>query len=144
VSLKAQVENGLLFNHLAHDAVFPQFCRYSVVGGVAFACDFAVLFALTHFLGVHYLVSACIGFTVGLCVNYVLSTRYVFDRRSVKNKRVEFLVFGLIGLAGLGLNALFMWLFTEIARLHYLGSKVVSTVFVYLWNFFARKYSLFS
>ncbi len=138
-----RMEDGLHIGHFAHDAVFPQFCRYSVVGGIAFGCDFAVLFVLTHFLGVHYLVSACIGFLVGMTVNYALSTRWVFDRRSIQNKKVEFLVFALIGLAGLGMNELFMWLFTEIARLHYLGSKAVSTVFVYLWNFFARKYSLF-
>jgi hypothetical protein len=35
-----------------------QIVRYTFVGGLAFLVDFGVLFALTQFLGIHYLVSA--------------------------------------------------------------------------------------
>jgi putative flippase GtrA len=127
----------------APDALLKQLCRYSFVGAIAFAFDFGSLFILAHFLGVHYLAAAGIAFLIGLSVNYVLSIKWVFNRRSIGDKRIEFLLFVLIGLAGLGLNELFIWFFTETAHIHYLASKVVSTVFVYLWNFFARKYSLF-
>ena len=114
-----------------------------MVGAIAFAFDFTSLFALTQFGGVHYLVAAGIAFLIGLSINYALSIKWVFNRRSIQDKRMEFLLFALIGLAGLGLNELLIWLFTEIARFHYLASKIISTMFVYLWNFFARKYSLF-
>ena len=122
---------------------YQQLWRYTFVGAIAFAFDFGSLFALAHFGGVHYLVAAGIAFLIGLSVNYVLSIQWVFTRRSIGDKRVEFLLFAGIGLAGLGLNELFIWLFTEIVGFHYLASKIASTVFVYLWNFFARKYSLF-
>ena len=128
---------------LRSDATLPQLCRYTLVGAIAFVFDFGSLFGFTHFLGVHYLLSACMAFLIGMCVNYVLSIKWVFRRRSIGSKSVEFLVFALIGLAGLGLNELFIWFFTEITGFHYLLSKIISTVFVYLWNFFARKYSLF-
>ena len=128
---------------LRSDATFPQFCRYTCVGAIAFACDFGALFGLTHFLGIHYLLSAGIAFLIGLCVNYVLSIKWVFNKRLVGNKSVVFLIFALIGIAGLGMNELFIWFFTQITGFHYLLSKIISTVFVYLWNFFARKYSLF-
>lgn len=128
---------------LQSSATFPQFCRYTFVGAIAFAFDYCALFGLTHYLGVHYLLSAGLGFLIGLCVNYALSIKWVFSRRSVGNKNLELLIFALIGIAGLGLNELFIWYFTEVVRFHYLESKIVSTVFVYLWNFFARKYSLF-
>ena len=125
------------------DATLSQLCRYTLVGAIAFAFDFGALFGFTHFLGVHYLLSAGMAFLIGLCVNYALSTQWVFRRRSIRSKSVEFLLFALIGVAGLGLNELLIWFFTEITGFHYLLSKIVSTVFVYLWNFFARKYSLF-
>ena len=127
----------------APNALFQQLGRYTFVGAIAFAFDFVSLFALTHFGGVHYLVAAGISFLIGLFVNYALSIKWVFTRRSIGDKRIEFLLFAGIGLAGLGLNELLIWIFTEIARLHYLVSKIVSTVFVYFGNFFARKYSLF-
>jgi putative flippase GtrA len=127
----------------APNALFQQLCRYTFVGAIAFVFDFISLFALTHFGGVHYLVAAGMAFIIGLSVNYALSIQWVFDKRSIGDKRLEFLIFAGIGLAGLGLNEALIWFFTEITRFHYLVSKIVSTVFVYLWNFFARKYSLF-
>jgi putative flippase GtrA len=127
----------------APNDLFQQLYRYAFVGAVAFCFDFGILFALTRFLEIHYLISAGIAFFVGLSVNYALSIKWVFVRRSIQDKRMEFFLFALIGLAGLGLNELFIWYFTEVTHFHYLASKIVSTVFVYLWNFFARKYSLF-
>jgi putative flippase GtrA len=121
-----------------------QLFRYTFVGGLAFIVDFSSLFVLTQFLKIYYLVSAAVGFLLGLALNYGLSITWVFAKRSVEKRWVEFLVFALIGVVGLALNEFFMWLFTEIFHFHYLLSKIGSTLFVYLWNFFARKFALFS
>ncbi len=126
------------------DSTSVQFFRYTLVGGVAYIVDFGTLFSVTEFMAVHYLWSAAIAFMLGLTVNYVLSTAWVFSKRSSRSRLTEFLVFGLIGVAGLGLNELFIWLFTELMLFHYLVSKIFSTFFVYLWNFFARKFALFN
>jgi putative flippase GtrA len=128
---------------IASSALFQQLRRYTLVGAMAFAFDFASLFALTHFGGIPYLIAAGIAFLIGLSINYALSIKWVFSRRSIGDKRMEFLLFALIGIVGLGLNELLIWIFTEVASFHYLASKIISTVFVYSWNFFARKYSLF-
>jgi putative flippase GtrA len=143
LSTYAKAESMFRFKGSGSNSLGQQFCRYTLVGGIAFCFDFGTLFVLSRFLGIHYLISAGIAFLIGLAVNYALSTTFVFAKRSVGNKGVAFVIFALIGVAGLGLNELFIWLFTEIVGLHYLLSKVVSTAFVYLWNFFARKYSLF-
>ena len=36
-----------------------------------------------------------------------------------------------------------MWFLTEYAHLHYLYSKMVAALCVFLWNFLAKKYVLF-
>jgi putative flippase GtrA len=125
------------------DSLLIQLFRYTFVGGIAFLVDFGSLFALTEFCGVHYLISAAIAFILGLVTNYLLSIIWVFSRRILKSRWLELYIFALIGVVGLGFNELFIWFFTERINLHYLLSKIVSTVFVYLWNFFARKYILF-
>jgi putative flippase GtrA len=61
----------------------------------------------------------------------------------LKNRPFEFFCFTLIGLGGLALNELFMWLFTDVAGFYYLISKIFSTALGYLWNFFAKKFFLF-
>ena len=130
--LKSRTDNTLI-----------QLFRYTFVGGVAFIVDFGLLFILTDFFDIHYLISAALAFLLGLTTNYVLSIVWVFNKRTLKNKWFEGGVFVLIGIIGLVFNELFIWFFTEHVHFHYLQSKVVSTAFVYLWNFFARKFILF-
>jgi len=125
------------------DSTLVQLFRYTFVGGAAFVFDFSFLYILTEFMGLHYLLSASLSFLLGLTVNYVLSILWVFSSHALRSRWAEFAVFAVVGIVGLGLNALFMWLFTEVAGLHYLLSKIVSTILVFLWNFFARKVSLF-
>lgn len=127
-----------------NDSTSVQFIKYACVGGAAYSIDFATLFFLTEFCRVHYLLSAAVGFLLGLLVNYSLSISWVFSKRSAKDKRTEFLVFAAIGLIGLGLNEFIIWFFTEGINLYYILSKLVATGIVFLWNFFARKKILFS
>jgi len=126
------------------DNTFLQFFRYLFVGGGAFVVDFGLLFVFTHFLNLHYLLSATLSFIAGLLVNYFISTSWVFNRKTVKNKYLEFFVFAIIGVIGLGFNDLFMWIFTDRFGIYYLLSKIMTTAIVYFWNFFARKYILFN
>lgn len=126
------------------DNTLVQLFRYTLVGGLAFVVDFATLFLLTEYAGVHYLLSATVGFLFGLVVNYLISVKWIFRRRRFEQRSVEFTIYGWIGIVGIGLNLAIMWLLTEQMQLHYLGSKIVSALVVFLWNFFARKRALFT
>lgn len=120
-----------------------QLLRYTFVGGAAFTVDFSSLYILTEFFNIHYLISAAIAFLLGLMTNYVLCIVWVFNKRIIRNKSLEFGIFTFIGIIGLGFNELFIWFFTEYVHFHYLLSKIISTVFVFMWNFFVRKFILF-
>ncbi|GAA5819028.1 MAG: GtrA family protein [Methanobrevibacter sp. CfCl-M3] len=125
------------------DNVSIQFFRYIFVGGIAFLVDFGFLYVLTEYLGIFYLLSATISFIFGLIVNYILSLIWVFNKRKLNNRVHEFAVFALVGIVGLGLNNVIIYFFTEILFVYYLFSKIISQVFVLLWNFFVRRYALF-
>lgn len=116
--------------------------RYLIAGGTAWLLDIGLLYMLTEFVGLHYLFSAAISFTSGITITYVLSTIWVFKARTIDNRSTEFVVFGTIGVVGLGLNELFLWFFTESLPIHYMVAKMFSTGFVLTWNFAARKYML--
>jgi putative flippase GtrA len=125
------------------DNSFIQLFRYTLVGGLAFIVDFGLLFVFTDIFGIYYLISAALAFLSGLTTNYILSIVWVFNKRRLRNRSVEFGIFGLIGIVGLGFNELFIWFFTEQVHLHYLMSKIIATGFVYIWNFSVRKFMLF-
>jgi putative flippase GtrA len=125
------------------DDVLLQFLRYTCVGGIAFSVDFSTLFILTELFGIYYLISAAFAFVLGLVTNYCASVLWVFNKRTLQSRFLEFAAFALIGLVGLGLNEFFLWLFTEEFAIHYLLSKMISAVLVYLFNFISRRLVLF-
>ncbi len=125
------------------DKTAIQFFRYIFVGGVAFLVDFGSLYIFTDLFGIFYLISAAVAFILGLITNYCLSISWVFNRRTLGSKTLEFSVFTIIGIVGLGLNELFIWFFTAELNLYYLISKILAAIIILFWNFFARKIALF-
>ena len=128
---------------LKSQETFFQLIRYGLVGGLAFVADYASLYAFTEWLGIQYLVSAALAFIIGLTVNYILSNLIVFTTHRLNNRWLEFNIFAIIGVIGLGLNELIMYCACELIGLHYMVAKLISTALVFFWNFFARKLTLF-
>lgn len=130
---KQQSANGLV-----------QFIRYVFVGGAAFGVDYVALFLLAHFAGLHYLLAASLSYLLGMVVNYMISVRWVFDFRRVAQWEREFVIFFLIGIAGLILNGFVITLLVETFGLPYLAAKLVASALILFFNFGARKLLLFS
>ena len=123
---------------------YVQGFRYLFAGAAGFITDFSILFILTHYFNVYYLFSATISFTAGVFVTYLISIYWVFQQKSHRKRSSEFILFVLIGVVGLILTLGLLWIFTEKLHIYYLVSKIIATVIVYFWNFFARKKLLFS
>ena len=122
-----------------------EFFRYLISGSIAFICDFSVLVFSTEVLGVHYLYSNIAGYAVGLIVSYTINIKWVFDHRQYHDRqRREFAYFTFIVMAGLGISELVIWLATESIEFPYMWSKVISAFFVFLFNYTAKKWLLFS
>ena len=135
---------SLLLSKKQIDNTLIQLFRYVWVGGFSFVIDYLSLYVLTEFIKINYLVSAAIAFIFGLSTNYVLSTLWVFSKSRLKNKCSEFLFFSLVGIVGLGINEIIMYICCYFFSIYYMISKLISTVIVFLWNFFGRKYLIFT
>ena len=121
------------------------FMRYLVAGGLGFVIDYGMLALCYEILSLHYLLSAMAGFVAGLIFVYISSNRWVFTKRRLPDRAwLEFLIFATIGIAGLGLTVLFMWLFVDVCGIYPLIAKLLTTVLVLLWNFSSRKVILYS
>jgi putative flippase GtrA len=121
-----------------------QFILSVLTSLLSFALDFGVLALLTEVARLHYLPSAAVSFTLGTTLSYVLSILYVFEIRRFSSRTLEYATFVLVGVIGLGLNELLLWLSTERLGIFYLVSKIVASSLVFFWNFGARKYFLFN
>lgn len=121
-----------------------QFTRYLFVGGTAFVVDVGALYVLKEFVGLHYLAAASMSYLLGMVVNYLISIHWVFDFRRVTQWQREFILFGLIGIAGLILNGVAITLQVEALGMPYLAAKLVAAALILFFNFGARKALLFS
>jgi putative flippase GtrA len=120
-----------------------EFIRYALASAVALCWDTGLLWLGTSVLGLPYLLSGAISFVVGLSIVYFLSIFWVFANRRMHNPRYEFLVFASIGGAGLLLNEIILYIFTETFGFFYMLSKLGSIAVVFAWNFMIRKALLF-
>lgn len=124
------------------DRTWLQFLRYSLVGAAGFSVDYATLYLLTEWWGLHYLLSAPPAFLAGLMVNYLLCISWVFCRRTLSRRWLEFAIYASFGGVGLVLNEAIIWIFTEWFAFHYMVSKAFYLI-VYVLLFLARKMLLF-
>jgi len=119
-----------------------KFFRYLFVGGTATVVDMGALYVFTSILGLNYLISAAIGFVLGVTANYLMCIAWVFKSSGKIEK--EIILFVIIGIGGLILNEVIIWLLVEEAGLYFMIAKVVAVAAVMVWNFGMRKKFVFA
>lgn len=116
-----------------------QILKFGVVGGTAFLIDYGLLFLLTEFAGIHYLISGTISFAASVIYNYILSVVWVFDPVGERSKAKDMAVFLILSVIGLGINQVIMWILVELFGVYYMLSKIAATAIVMVYNFITRK-----
>jgi len=115
--------------------------KYSSVGISAAIIDFSVLYILTEYFKLYYLLSATISFILAAFFNYNLNRRWTFRSSGNQNKQLP--VFFIIAILGILLNNHIMYIGVEKFGLWYIYAKIISTTIVTFWNFFGNKYLTF-
>ena len=123
--------------------IIREFRRFLIAGSIAFGVDLAVLVTLKELLGIEVLIANLFSFACGLSTIYLLSVHWVYERRVLKQRAPEFIIFTLLTLLGLVLNEVCLWGSTEYLGLHYALAKVLATGLTFLFNFSLRKIVLF-
>ena len=122
--------------------LIEQILKFGVVGIIATVIDFGVLYVLSQPLGMDPVISAGISFCVSLVFNYVASMRYMFTHREDMSRSREFVIFLVLSLIGLAINEAIMAAGVAVlgnSALAVMGTKVLATAIVMVWNFVSRK-----
>lgn len=116
-----------------------QFGRFAIVGLISLAVEYSLLLYMVEVQNINYLLSTTVSFFASVVVNYLLSMRYVFERREDISRKREFTIFAILSAVGLGLNDLYMFVGVGILNIGYQAMKIISTFFVTWYNFFSRR-----
>ncbi len=125
-------------NHLFNIAVIIKAIRYFASSALALAVDVSVMWAAINYLSLPILWSASLGFTIGCFVNYAASKYFVFENKSSNTESVTITLFFLVGIAGLILNNLIIYIGVNVLSVHLLLTKLVSAGTVFCFNFLVR------
>lgn len=116
-----------------------QIMRFVVVGGIATAIDFAILWVLYRQMNINYLIATTIAFVLATVFNYWASMQFVFQGKKDQSKQREFILFLTLSVMGLILTVLLMKLAVSNMGLPVMLSRVFVTVIVMTFNFVTRK-----
>lgn len=120
---------------------FRNLILYGIIGCTTSIIDFSVFTCLSQYFGIYYLVSNFISVFSGITISFLLNRSYNFK---VKDKAIlRYVVFLFVGLGGLLLSSLILWIGIEILYLNSLLVKLVSIVFVAAFQFSLNKYVTF-
>lgn len=139
------IASGREFAKSARNALAGEFGRYFVVSLLALLADM-LLFSLGHRkLGLPVFSAASLGFFVGATVAYILSINWVFTARRLNRRPgLEFAVFVVVGLFGLCVTQLVLWVGVGVLRITPEVVKLHAAAISFVCNYLARKLVLFN
>ena len=116
---------------------FQNLILYGIIGIFSASMDFLVFYTINTILGIFYLTANTISVLIGITVSFTLNRKYNF--KVTDNGFKRFLIFLSVGLAGLLISSILLYLFIDILFLNTLISKVLSIIFVVLTQFVLNK-----
>ncbi len=120
---------------------FRNLILYGIIGGFCSALDFVIYTVLCHFDVLPYLWANVLSVHIGIFTSFVLNRQLNFK---IKDKTPQrFLSFYLVGLIGLGISSLMLYLMVDYAHWNEIICKLITIVVVALVQFFLNKYITF-
>ena len=120
---------------------FRNLILYGIIGAFSAGLDFGIYSGLCYWDIMPYLLANIISIHVGMFTSFVLNRSINFK---VKDKvKMRFLSFYTVGLVGLGISTLMLWLMVDMAHWNEIVCKLVTIVVVALVQFLLNKHITF-
>ena len=117
--------------------------RYFAASLAALMLDASLLWIGVRAFALPAWIAGAFAYGAGLVLIYGLSIHWVFDQRTMRDGRGEFMLFAVLGLIGLVLNSATLFVATGLG-LALPIAKIVSAGIGFVANFVSRKLLLFS
>jgi dolichol-phosphate mannosyltransferase len=120
-----------------------RFLKFCLVGLSGVGVNMSLLWLLTEFAGLFYILSAAIGIETSITNNFILNNYFTFaDRRQsgVKIFLKRLLKFNMVSLTPIAINLVILWFLTEDLGVFYLYSNLVGVAAAALWNYLVNNW----
>lgn len=120
---------------------WPHLLTYWCFGVITATIDVVIFTSLVEIVGVYYIIANCISVSIGICVSFMLNSKYNFKVSDNKTRR--FAIFFMVGLTGILLSNVILYCMIEALGFFYFIGKTTSLVSVSLCKFTFNKFVTF-
>ena len=114
---------------------------YAIIGCFTAGVDFILFTIFSHNLKINYIISNCVSVLVGITLSFILNRTYNFKVKDRVKRR--FATFLIIGLCGLCLSNLILWVGIDILYMDKIFTKLASIILVVGFQFLLNKFVTF-
>ncbi|MFA6006409.1 MAG: GtrA family protein [Candidatus Paceibacterota bacterium] len=117
--------------------------KYIIAGGTSAWTDIALLFAFTHFLGIHYIYSSIIAWIIAFWISFFLQKFWTFGKRTLKGAHRELIIYFSVALINLAINTYALYVFVEFLHINYLISQIIIGLATAVVTYSINKFFIF-
>lgn len=118
-----------------------RFVKFGIVGVLNTIINWVIFIALNK-LGVYYILSNIIAYSLSTLNSYICNSKWVFNHNgeNVRKTTIKFIVLNFIGLI---LNTTILYVLVDIVGLYKIISLIITTLIVMILNYFINKLWVF-
>ena len=117
--------------------------KFGLVGASGIVVNTGILYGLTEYLGIYYMISSLFAVETAIITNFILNDTWTFDgsNKSHMGKRWKrFISFQMISVCGVAINMAVLFALTEFAGIYYLISNIAGIIIAFIWNFLVNRH----
>lgn len=123
---------------------YKQIIKYLIAGSTAALVDLSLLYFFTSLLGVWYLVSACLAFTLAFFVSFSLQKFWTFRDIDKEVMYKQMKIYLAVALANLALNAALMYIFVDGFKVWYMFAQFIASGLIACESYLVYKIFIFN
>ena len=120
-----------------------QFTKFAIAGLIFAVVNILILYILTDFLGIYYILSSIIAFILGSTGNFLLNKKWTFKekmRHDLLNKYIKAMS---VNASAVIITIALLFILTEFLNIYYLISQTIAMIVAFIANFIGNKKIVF-
>lgn len=119
--------------------------KYGMYGCITTAINLILLYAFIKELGMHYLLSNSVAYSIAVVISYILNKKYVFktDGGTINNTKIEFIKFVSVRIVSLFADNALLYFIVDVLKINLFVGKILSSVIIILSTFVLNKVFVF-
>ena len=125
-----------LILYIRQNLLQPRILKFAVVGLSGVVVNMGLLYLLTHYFGLYYLLSSIVAIEVSILTNFVLNDIWTWRDRQKKSYWKRMLQYHIsVGITAVLANWLLLIFFTEVVGLYYMTANLIGISVGMLFNY---------